>query len=185
MSEQDSYKTLGVGSNAGLEAVKKAYRSKAKQLHPDVNTSVNAHEEFVELGSAYEYLVNKLSGKTLQQKNTDYSWKKTGRYASYSEWERAQRAYARQRAAEHAKMEYEAFKKTGYYKTMTVANKVMDIIGLITIIFFVAVFAVMLRIWQSWPGIIIYSVVAIVMIGAFYADVFRRFGLKDGQRDRF
>ena len=55
------YKTccyiIGVKPGADLETIKKAYRQKAKLMHPDVNTGPGAHREFLELSKAYEYLV--------------------------------------------------------------------------------------------------------------------------------
>ena len=46
---------LGISKQAGIEEIKKAYRQKAKQLHPDLNNSPDAKEQFVELKKAFEY----------------------------------------------------------------------------------------------------------------------------------
>ncbi len=46
---------LGVSRNASIDDVKKAYRQKAKLLHPDRNKSPDANERFVELKRAFEY----------------------------------------------------------------------------------------------------------------------------------
>lgn len=52
------HRILGVSVNATLRQIKSAYFQKAKLLHPDVNKSPNAMEEFVKLNMAYEALTN-------------------------------------------------------------------------------------------------------------------------------
>ena len=53
---QDLYEILGVGKNATDEEIKRAFRTKARQLHPDVNKSEGAEEQFKELNEAYDVL---------------------------------------------------------------------------------------------------------------------------------
>ncbi len=53
---KDYYHILGLEKNASPSEIKKAYRNKAKTLHPDKNTSANAEEEFQELNEAYMVL---------------------------------------------------------------------------------------------------------------------------------
>lgn len=56
MAKRDYYEVLGVPRNADAEEVKKAYRSLARQWHPDANRASGAAEKFKELTEAYEVL---------------------------------------------------------------------------------------------------------------------------------
>jgi len=57
MSKRDYYEVLGVSKNATAEEIKKAYRQKAIQFHPDKNPGDKASEEkFKEAAEAYEIL---------------------------------------------------------------------------------------------------------------------------------
>ena len=53
---QDCYKILGVPQNATASEIKRAYRKKAKELHPDLSSDLETSEKFQELVKAYEIL---------------------------------------------------------------------------------------------------------------------------------
>jgi molecular chaperone DnaJ len=53
---RDPYEVLGVGRDADDTQVKKAFRKLARELHPDVNSSETAEEDFKEAAEAYEVL---------------------------------------------------------------------------------------------------------------------------------
>ena len=53
---KDYYSILGLEASATLEEVRKAYKKKALQFHPDKNLSPDAEEKFKELAEAYEVL---------------------------------------------------------------------------------------------------------------------------------
>lgn len=59
MAKRDYYDVLGVGRGAGGDEIKKAFRQKAKALHPDRNSdNPNAENQFKEVNEAYEILKN-------------------------------------------------------------------------------------------------------------------------------
>jgi len=59
MAKRDFYDILGVSKNAPAEEIKKAYRKKAIQFHPDKNPGDKAAEDkFKEAAEAYEILSN-------------------------------------------------------------------------------------------------------------------------------
>ena len=59
MAKRDYYEVLEVNKNASPEEIKKAYRKKALQYHPDKNPdNKEAEEKFKEAAEAYEVLSN-------------------------------------------------------------------------------------------------------------------------------
>jgi len=52
------YYILGVETTATQESIKKAYRKRCLDIHPDVNKDQNAHVDFVRLQEAYQTLSN-------------------------------------------------------------------------------------------------------------------------------
>ena len=57
MAKRDYYETLGISKGSSDSDIKKAFRSKAKELHPDRNSgSSKAEEEFKAVNQAYDVL---------------------------------------------------------------------------------------------------------------------------------
>lgn len=99
MPINDYFNLLGVSRNATLNEIKKAYRKKAKELHPDKNKAKDAQQKFIELTEAYEFL--------LESVTTDF--------VEEVFYEEDLEQIRRQKAQEYAQMRYEAFIKTDFY----------------------------------------------------------------------
>jgi molecular chaperone DnaJ len=55
-AQRDYYDVLGVTRDADADAIKQAFRSRARELHPDVSREPDAEERFTELATAYNIL---------------------------------------------------------------------------------------------------------------------------------
>ena len=55
-AEQDYYSVLGIDKTADKQAIKSAYRQKARKFHPDVNKEPGAEDTFKSISNAYEVL---------------------------------------------------------------------------------------------------------------------------------
>ena len=56
MANTDYYDILGLSRGGGEEDIRKAFRKKAIEYHPDRNKSPDAEEKFKEINEAYQVL---------------------------------------------------------------------------------------------------------------------------------
>ncbi|NQW23511.1 MAG: molecular chaperone DnaJ [SAR202 cluster bacterium] len=59
MADNDFYDILGVSRGVGEEDIRKAFRRKAMEFHPDRNKSPDAEDKFKEINEAYQVLSDK------------------------------------------------------------------------------------------------------------------------------
>ena len=105
------YKILEIAENADTSEIKRAYRRLAKKYHPDINKSSDAHERFLEISEAYEFLVNLSQGNYVKKEYNKRTHDDLSQPKETYDWDNYYREKARERAQKQARMRYEQFKK--------------------------------------------------------------------------
>jgi len=129
MNLWDYYKVLSVRQGASDDEIRKAYRRKAMEYHPDRNHSSEAQDMFIRVTEAYEYLTSHPHGRNITQEEVR---------KNYEAWVTYRQAEARKRAEEYAKTTYRNFTKSPLYRSTTVIDGTMVFLGLglaVTVIF--------------------------------------------------
>lgn len=143
---------LGIKSDASAEEIKRAFRSQAKKLHPDVNKSPDAHAEFILLQEAYDYFTNFRSRLHSA----------TSTATHYENWVRQRREQTRARAQAYARMKYEEYINSEDFKAVSALNVLFDLIGFLVILIFIAGIPIVISVLFGLPGVIA-SVLLIIL----------------------
>ncbi len=86
---RDPYDVIGVARTASADEIKKAFRKKAKALHPDANPNdAKAQDRFSELNNAYELLSDEAKRKSFDRGEIDAEGKP--RFAGFEGFGRGQ-----------------------------------------------------------------------------------------------
>ena len=122
MNLQDYYRILGIKQNATDDEIKKAYRRKAMEYHPDRNSSPDSQEMFIRVTEAYEYLMSHPYRRNITEEEI---------MRNYQAWIDYRREEARRRAEAYAKASYSEFRKSPVYRSTTVIDGTIVFLGLI------------------------------------------------------
>lgn len=117
----DYYTVLGLPDGSSVEDIKRAYRKKAREYHPDLNHSPAAMDLFIEITEAYEFLLThfrSIAKDSEESKNVK------------KDWDLYQRDIARKRAKAYARASYIQFKNTKFYKTTRIFDATTTIFSL-------------------------------------------------------
>jgi len=163
------YDILGLPASASLAEIKQSYRRKAKQLHPDRNPSPLAHEQFLALSEAYDFLFHlKSTGKRTFHRQT-----RSTTSVNRKEQEAKRRAESRARAQKNAHMRFEAYKKTEHYKNSVAVEVITQFVSLLLSMFVLIVSPVLFYVNMGVSGVVL-SIVLVLSTFPIWIDVFKR-----------
>ncbi len=133
MNLWDYYRILGVRQGASDDEIRRAYRRKAMEFHPDRNHSDGAPEMFIRITEAYEYLTSHPHGRNITEEEVR---------KNYKAWVDYRQAEARKRAEAYARTTYNNFKKSPIYQSTTTIDGTIVFLGLAlaVIVIFMTVF---------------------------------------------
>ena len=145
------YRILELAHNAGEDDLKKAFREKAKEFHPDLNHSVNAHEHFILVHTAYEMILAHIRGKAMHSPVINKEDEKLRRQQQ-----------AAKRAQHFAKMKYEEFVKECEAYKNSPYKWIFQILyyGLFYLYMFCALIFIFVPLWAGWEGGIIFLLIS-------------------------
>jgi curved DNA-binding protein CbpA len=118
--KKEYYDILNLEPSASEDEIKQAYRILAKKYHPDVNPDPDAHQLFLQISEAYEYLLDDLKnprGRIYDQEEINPEF--------FEEMRRAARERAQERARqrfEKLQKEKEEYQESGLYDFVLVTS---------------------------------------------------------------
>lgn len=145
MTISDYYRVLDLERGCSVDELKKAYRKKARQYHPDINPSPEAKEMFILATEAYEFLVS----------NYERIKKDTEAYEkAMNDWRKYRQNRSRYRARAYSRTTYVRFKNTNFYKSTRIFDVTTIIFSLCisVMVLIVAVSGYFYRLNHPIPG---------------------------------
>lgn len=162
MAFVDYYKILGINHFANQDDVRRAFREKAKSLHPDINPDLRAHEDFKKINEAYQVLCN-------EEKRRMYDMRLRNGFPSQKVYYRPGKVKYRARGDKYARYDREEDANPKMEKI----EKYFDLILFLTLLF-AGCFAMIYGLYRllvkqpeeinSVPGILMGFVITVMLI---------------------
>jgi hypothetical protein len=146
MTVSEYYRLLGLNIGCSAQDIKKAYRKKARECHPDINHAPDAKDMFISITEAYEFLITnfeKLASDEQAYKQAMEDWRKYRQYRS------------RQKAKVYAQSSYMHFRNTNFYKTTRIFDGTTIISCLIVsiLVLIITIYGYIYRIHHPLPDV--------------------------------
>jgi len=134
----DYYKILGIPRSAHNFEVRRAFRNKAKSLHPDINPDKKAHEDFKIINEAYQVLCD-------AKKRKIYDMRLNNKVPSQRVYYRPGNVYYKERRNQKYNYNTDYKSNTDYEKF----EKYFDFLLFITLVF-VGCFSLIYGLYRLW-----------------------------------
>ncbi len=146
LTVSDYYKVLGIAPDSDIDKIKKAYRKKAREFHPDLNSSPGAEESFIQATEAYEFLIT--YREKIAKDEAEYN-------KVIDDWKKYRQNKSRYRANVYARSSYNSFKSSTFYKSTRIFDGTAIIFSLVisVLVLIVTVFGYIYRIHHPIPGL--------------------------------
>lgn len=153
----DYYRVLGLSPEASVEDIKKAYRTKARLYHPDINHGPNAKDLFISITEAYDFLI--ANHEKIKSDEEAY-------FQAMDDWKKYRQSRSRRRANAYSRAKYSTFKNTSFYRTTRIFDGTAIIYGfIISIMIIVYTFiGYFYRLHHPIPGLEKPSLFAFIML---------------------
>jgi hypothetical protein len=146
LTTADYHRVLDLDRNCSVDDIKKAYRKKARQYHPDINHSEEAKDMFIAVTEAYEFLISNFN--RVKRDAEDYD-------RAMDDWRKYRQSRARYRARAYSRTTYVRFKNTDFYKSTRIFDATTIIFSLLisVMVLIVAVTGYFYRLHHPLPGV--------------------------------
>lgn len=143
MTLKEYYDVLGIPVDSDLSEIKKAYRKKAYQYHPDINHSPEARDMFISITEAYDFLTANHAKIETDQAAYDQAME---------DWRKYRQDRSRKKATSYARASYDTFTKTKFYRTTRIFDGTRIIYGLLISVLVItySIYGYIYRLHHPW-----------------------------------
>jgi hypothetical protein len=152
------FNLLGIPKKASLDDVKKAFRAKAKKIHPDRNPSLSAHSDFLELNEAFDFLSSFL------KENKQFGADESTLNNSYDNWEKTVKENVRKKVKEQARMSFQAYMNSEYFRSDTLIECFFTHLIFLVTVFNLLILPIVLAYHYTWIGLSMALIENVLMI---------------------
>lgn len=145
-TSSEYYRILGLPCNASVEDIKKAYRTKARLYHPDINHDPDAKDLFICATEAYEFLL------AYHEKivSDEEAYKQ-----AMEEWRKYRQQKAHRRANAYAGTTYRSFRNTKFYRSTRILDgtSILFSFGISVMVISYTIYGYIFRLRNPVPGL--------------------------------